>query len=222
MALEPDDLRRVDLGDGICVHVPSARLEQLEPAPPPAPTAPSGEADERDTAPAASPAWTVKPVAFGLGAGLALIALLRLGVTPHGVLAAGVLAVLAVLSTIDLRWRVLPNRIVLPATAAVLAWQVAFFPDRSAEWVLAALGGAALLLLPSLMQRGTIGMGDVKLAALLGATLGAGVLSALMLGFLALVPVALVVLLRRGAAARRATLPLGPFLALGTAIVLLA
>ena len=204
MTFETDEVRRVDIGDGIYVRVPTT-----EPAEPPvAPTSPS--------------AWTVKPYSLALGAGVALLALVRLGVTPHGVLAAGVLAVLAVLSAIDIGWRVLPNRIVLPATAAVLLYQIAFFPDHSAEWLLAALGAAVLMLLPSLVQSGAIGMGDVKLAALLGATLGAAVLSALMLGFLALVPAALVVLVRQGAGGRRATLPLGPFLALGAAVVLLA
>jgi prepilin signal peptidase PulO-like enzyme (type II secretory pathway) len=219
MMPDADDVRRVSLGDGIYVHVASAGHEQVEPAP--APTPRSDGADRSDPAPAATPSWTVTPFAVRLGAGAGLLALLRLGVTGHGVLAAGVLAVLGVLSAIDMRWRVLPNRIVLPATAAVLVWQIAFFPDRSAEWVLATLGAAALLVLPSLFQRGAIGMGDVKLAGLLGATLGASVLSALMLGFLAIVPAALVMLVRRGAAARRATLPLGPFLALGAAIVLL-
>jgi leader peptidase (prepilin peptidase)/N-methyltransferase len=62
-------------------------------------------------------------------------------------------------------------------------------------------------------------MGDVKLAVLLGVALGAGVTTALVLGFLAAAPAALVVLARRG---RRATLPYGPFLALGAAVVLLA
>jgi hypothetical protein len=52
--------------------------------------------------------------------------------------------------------------------------------------------------------------------------LGAGVLSALMLGFAALAPVALVVLVRRGAEGRRGTLPLGPFVALGAAVMSLA
>jgi hypothetical protein len=153
ITVEPDDVRRVDIGD-IYVRVPGT--EPTQPAP--APTVPGS--------------WTLKPYSLVLGAAVALLALVRLGVTPHGVLAAGVLAVLAVPAAIDLRWRVLPNRIVLPATAAVLAWQVAFFPDRSAEWLLAAGGAAALLLLPSLVKPGAIGMGDVKLAALLGATLG--------------------------------------------------
>ena len=67
----------------------------------------------------------------------------------------------------------------MPATAAVLAYQIAFVPDRVPEGLIAGVGAAVLLLLPSLVQPGAIGMGDVKLAALLGATLGAGVLSAL-------------------------------------------
>jgi leader peptidase (prepilin peptidase)/N-methyltransferase len=166
--------------------------------------------------------WSVHPLAAALGAVLALVALLRLGVTPHGIVAAGVLAVLTVLSAIDLRWRLLPNQIVLPATGVVLAWQLAFFPGRAPEWILAALGAGTLLLVPALLKPGGLGMGDVKLAALLGATLGTAVLNALTLGFLALVPVGLVLLVRRGRAARRATLPLGPFLAVGAAVVLLA
>ena len=79
---------------------------------------PTTEPAEPAAAAAAAPAWAVKPYSLVLGAVLALLALVRLGVTPHGVLAAGVLAVLAVLSAIDIGWRVLPNRIVLPATAA--------------------------------------------------------------------------------------------------------
>jgi leader peptidase (prepilin peptidase)/N-methyltransferase len=203
VSLEHDDIRRVDIGAGIYVGV--AATEPVTETPEPVPGS----------------SWGVRPDSLVLGAGLALLALVRLGATRDGILAAGVLAVLAVLSAIDLRWRVLPNKIVLPATAAVLAYQLASSPDRATEWAVAAIGAATLLLLPSLIQPGAIGMGDVKLAALLGATLGAGVLSALMLGFLALVPAALVVLIRRGAAGRRATLPLGPFLAFGGAVVLL-
>src|SRR4051812_39415852 len=125
MAFESDDVRRVDIGDGIHVHVASHR-DPVRAGP--AATAPRHEVDHADATRAATPAWNVQPFALGLGAGVGLLALLRLGVTPHGVLAAGVLAVLAVLSAVDIRWRILPNRIVLPATAAVLVWQVAFFP----------------------------------------------------------------------------------------------
>jgi len=200
MATERDAPGRVDASDGVYART---------------------AADQQD-APAIARAWSVPPAAAGVGAVLALVTLVRLGTTPHGILAAGVLALLTILSAIDLRWRLLPNRIVLPATVAVLGWQVAFFPGRAPEWLLAAVGAGALLLVPALLKPGGIGMGDVKLAALLGAALGAAVLSAIMLGFLALVPVAVAALVRRGTVARGATLPLGPFLALGAAVVLLA
>jgi leader peptidase (prepilin peptidase)/N-methyltransferase len=129
------------------------------------------------------------------------------------------LVVLAALAAVDLRARVLPNRIVAPAIAAALAWQLAFFPGRWYEWLLAGLGAGVFLLVPGLLQPGAVGLGDVKLAVLLGIALGAAVVSALMLAFLLAAPVALAVLARRG---RNATLPYGPFLALGAAIVLLA
>ena len=153
---------------------------------------------------------------------LGVVALLRLGITPHGVLAAALLVVLSVLATIDIRTRLLPNRIVLPALGAVLLWQFAFFGDRATEWLLAAGGAAVFLLLPSLLHAGAMGMGDVKLGALLGAALGAAVVPALALGSLAVLPVSLVLLVRDGRAARRATLPFGPFLAFGAAVILLA
>src|SRR3954470_1400383 len=206
MSAEHPEVRRIDVGDGIYVRAP-----QPEPAAPPPP---------KDADLAATRAWTVRPAAVAAAAGLAAVALVRLGVTAHGLLAAAVLAVLVVLASIDLQARVLPNRIVFPTAAAVLAWQLAFFPDRAAEWVLAALGAGLFMLLPSLIRPGAMGMGDVKLAVLLGAALGRDVLSALTLGCLAVLPVALWLIVR-GRGVRNATVPLGPFLALGVAVVLL-
>jgi leader peptidase (prepilin peptidase)/N-methyltransferase len=85
----------------------------------------------------------------------------------------------------------------------------------------AAVCASLLLLVPGLLRRGALGMGDVKLAGVLGAALGGKVLAALTLGSLASAPVALFLLLRSGKG-RSATLPFGPFLTLGTAVVLLA
>jgi leader peptidase (prepilin peptidase) / N-methyltransferase len=209
MSIDPHEVRRIDIGAGIYVRVPARR----EPGP--------AGGEDRPARPAGTQtrAWSLPTVALAVGAALVPLALLRLGLTPRGILAAGLLPVLAALAAIDLRSRLLPNRIVLPSLALVLAWQIAFSPGRTGEWLLAAGGAALFLLLPSLARRGAIGMGDVKLAALLGAALGADVRAALLLGFLALTPAALVVLIRRG---RQATLPLGPCLALGGALVLLA
>ena len=214
--MEPDafDIRRIDVGQDISVWVPVAPMADRGT---PAPAHPA--AAQPDPGPP-EPAWRVRPAGVAIGGAFALAALLRIGVTPTGLLAAGVLCVLGVLAVIDFDFRLLPNRIVLPAIAAVLAWQLAFFPERFAEAALAAVGAAAFLLLPSLFRRGAIGMGDVKLAALLGAALGAPVALALAVGSVAAWPAALALVVR-GASVRGATIPFGPFLAFGAAVVLL-
>jgi leader peptidase (prepilin peptidase)/N-methyltransferase len=66
-----------------------------------------------------------------------------------------------------------------------------------------------------------LGMGDVKLALLLGATLGGAILPALLLGTLAGAVPAIVALARHGAAARKHALPYGPFLVFGAVATLL-
>jgi leader peptidase (prepilin peptidase)/N-methyltransferase len=204
MAPDRDEIRRLDIGDGIYVRVPAT-----------APVAPAGAAPEPE---AGSARPRVPRAALAVGAGLGAVALARLGFSASGVLAAALLVALTALAAVDLRARVLPNRIVGPAIAGVLCWQLAFSPGRWEEWILAGLGAGAFLLLPGLLRPGAVGMGDVKLAVLLGLALGANVTSALAIAFLAAGPAALVVLARRG---RRATMPYGPFLALGAAVVLL-
>jgi prepilin signal peptidase PulO-like enzyme (type II secretory pathway) len=129
--------------------------------------------------------------------------------------------VLVVLSAIDLERGIIPNRIVLPAAGVVLIAQVALFPGQAFEWVVAAILAALVLMIPQLLRRSWMGMGDVKLALLLGATLGWGVLGAVFLAFMCVFPVALLLLIRHGSAARRMTIPFGPFLSLGGLIVLL-
>lgn len=129
-------------------------------------------------------------------------------------------ATLVVLSAIDLERGIIPNRIVLPAASIVLVAQVALFPERAGEWALAATLSAFVLMLPQLLGRRWMGMGDVKLGLLLGAALGWGVIGAVLLAFVCVFPVALLVLLRGGIAARKTTIPFGPFLALGALMVL--
>jgi leader peptidase (prepilin peptidase) / N-methyltransferase len=130
-------------------------------------------------------------------------------------------AVLLVLAAIDLERGLIPNRIVLPSFCVVLLAQVIVRPDRASEWVLAALLAAFVLLVPNLIRPAWMGMGDVKLALLIGALLGWGAFGALLLAFLGTFPVALVLIVRGGSAARKSAIPFGPFLALGALIVLL-
>jgi leader peptidase (prepilin peptidase)/N-methyltransferase len=140
----------------------------------------------------------------------------------RAVVAAIVAVTLVVVSAIDLERRIIPNRIVLPATGAVLCAQLALFPDQASEWIVSPLVLALALAIPQLLGRAWMGMGDVKLALLLGAGLGWAAFSALLLAFACVLPAAVVLLVTRGAAARKATIPFGPFMALGALIVLFA
>jgi leader peptidase (prepilin peptidase) / N-methyltransferase len=160
---------------------------------------------------------------LGLAVALPLVALVfaRFGVSARSAVGAFFVASLAVLSVIDIAERRLPNRIVLPSAAAVLAAQTLLFPDRMLEWMVAAIGASLVLLVPLLVHPAGLGMGDVKLALLLGAALGSAVITAFLVGFLAAAAYALVLLARHGLVARRRTIPLGPFLAFGGIAALL-
>ena len=140
------------------------------------------------------------------------------GLTAYAALAAGFCAVLVALSAIDANERIVPNRIVVPAAGVALVVHTAI--DPSLAWIAWALIAAAGLFLVGLAYPRGLGMGDVKLALLLGAMLGAAVTVALMLGlFAALVPAA-ALLSRHGASARKMGVPLVPFLSLGAIVAL--
>jgi leader peptidase (prepilin peptidase)/N-methyltransferase len=122
-------------------------------------------------------------------------------------------AVLLAVSITDIERRIIPNRIVLPALAIALVVQTA--RDPSAEWVLAALGAGGFFLLLALVHPAGLGMGDVKLAAFMGAWLGGDVAVAVFVGSLLGMLPALLVLVQRGSEGRKVALPYGPFLAAG-------
>jgi leader peptidase (prepilin peptidase) / N-methyltransferase len=160
----------------------------------------------------------VYPVVEAVTAILVVACFAVYGLTAYAVLAAGFCAVLVALSAIDAGERIVPNRIVVPAAGVVLVAHTAI--DPSLAWLAWALIAAAGLFLVVLAYPKGLGMGDVKLALLLGAMLGATVTVALMLGlFAALVPAAVLVS-RHGASARKMGVPLVPFLSLGAVIAL--
>ena len=125
---------------------------------------------------------------------------------------------LIAVSATDLEHRIIPNRIVVPAAAVVLAAQTALHP--SPEWALGALGAAGFLFVAALVYPAGMGMGDVKLALVMGAMLGRTVTVALMVGMVAALAPSLVLFARHGTRARKMGIPLGPFLALGSVVAL--
>jgi leader peptidase (prepilin peptidase) / N-methyltransferase len=152
---------------------------------------------------------------------IAVLAFTSYPVGAEAAIAACFAAVLVVLAACDLERRIIPNWIVVPAAAITLIANVTLLPGRSHELVLATVGAGTVLLIPNLVNGSLMGMGDVKLGILLGAGLGWGVIGAVMVAFIAIFPVALAALIRGGFAARKATLPFGPFLALGGLAILI-
>jgi leader peptidase (prepilin peptidase)/N-methyltransferase len=145
---------------------------------------------------------------------------LAFGLTAKAGIAAFFCVVLVALATIDAEHYLIPNKIVLPAAAIVLVAQTA--RDLSPEWAIAGLGAALFLFLAALAYPAGMGMGDVKLALLLGFALGRLVPVAMMIGMIsALVPSA-VMFARHGRAARKMPIPLGTFLAFGGVVALFA
>ncbi len=120
---------------------------------------------------------------------------------------------------IDLDHYIIPNVIVLPVAVIGLAANIAISPDRWLEYLAAGLLSAVFFFAVAMMRPGGMGMGDVKLAGMLGFFLGKAVLVGLFLGFLigAVVGVAL---MAAGIKGRKSRIPFGPFLAAGAVIAL--
>jgi leader peptidase (prepilin peptidase)/N-methyltransferase len=155
-------------------------------------------------------------VAFALAAAC----FLHFGVSARAFVSAIFVVVLVVLSVIDIEQGLLPNRIVLPATGVILVLQLTLFPHQAVEWIASTLGAALFFLVAFLTYRAGLGLGDVKFALLLGAGLGQGVVLGIFVGMFAAGIGGLALIAREGLAARKQTIPLGPFLAFGAVISL--
>jgi leader peptidase (prepilin peptidase) / N-methyltransferase len=144
----------------------------------------------------------------------------KFGLSGSAAVAAFVCLALVAVSATDLEHRIIPNRIVVPAGLIVLAANTALHPGP--QWAIGAVGASGFLFIAALAYPAGMGMGDVKLAFLMGAALGKTVPVALFLGvFAALIP-GLVLIARHGRAARKMGIPFGPFLALGAVVALFA
>ena len=144
----------------------------------------------------------------------------KFGLHPEALVAAAFCLVLVAVSATDIELGIIPNRIVLPAAAVILAAQTAIQP--SPQWALGALGASGFLFAAALMAPRGMGMGDVKLALVLGAMLGKTVAVGMMLGLFAAMVPAIILFIRLGVGARKVKLPFGPFLAIGAVAALFA
>lgn len=128
-------------------------------------------------------------------------------------------AALASAALFDLTERRIPNRIVLPAAATCAALTLVAGAPLS---ILAGLATILALLIVSLGWPAALGMGDVKLALLLVLGLDGDALRALALGLVLAALAGAVLLIRRGRAAWRTSLPMAPFLVAGALLAVIA
>ena len=146
--------------------------------------------------------------------------LFAFGLSPHAAAAAVFCSALVVVTATDLTHRIVPNRVVLPAAAVVLALMTAAEPGP--QWAVGAAGASGFLFAAVLAHPSGMGMGDVKLALLMGAALGRTVSVALVLAMVAALVPAVVLLARHGRKARKMAIPFAPFLAFGSVVALFA
>jgi len=124
---------------------------------------------------------------------------------------------------IDLEHRIIPNRITALGVVLALVIGLALDPAGEPERLIAGAAAGGFLLLAALAYPGGMGMGDVKLAAMMGLFLGRVVAPAILIALLAGVLVGAVIMARKGAhVGRKTAIPFGPFLALGALVAVFA
>jgi leader peptidase (prepilin peptidase) / N-methyltransferase len=124
-------------------------------------------------------------------------------------------AMLIAVASIDLELRIVPNKILLPMAVWGVGAAALVRPDALPESLIAGAAAFTALLLAALAYPGGMGMGDVKLAGVMGIYLGAAVAPALLIAFLLGSLVGVAIMARDGAAGRKKGVPFAPFMALG-------
>jgi leader peptidase (prepilin peptidase)/N-methyltransferase len=126
-------------------------------------------------------------------------------------------------TVIDIDFRIIPNKLMIAGTVAAPAILALTRPGDIPEHLIAAVAAGGFLLVAAIAYPAGMGMGDVKLAFVMGLFLGREVGVAMLAGLLAGSVIGIAIMAKKGAAAGRKTaIPFGPFLALGGLVGLLA
>ena len=160
------------------------------------------------------------PVVEALTALLFVAVGLKVGIEPELLPALALTITLVAAAETDLEHQIIPNRVMaVSAVAAVALWAIAD-PSRLPENLLAGAAAGGFLLIAAIAYPAGMGMGDVKLAGVMGLYLGASVAPALFAGFASGALVGVAIALARRSSARKQGIPFGPFLAFGGLVAL--
>lgn len=177
----------------------------------------SNERPATEQAPASwvPPAWSI----FAAAA-LAVGTIVRLGFSTNGVAWAIVQVALVGVAAYDFANRRIKNVVTVPVSLLAVLLRLAFERSAVVEILIAGLVCFLAVFALSVFLRGGLGMGDVKLAGMLGFVLGEAVVTALFVGTVVGGVAAAVLLF--GDSGRKATLAYGPYLAVGGMVAILA
>jgi leader peptidase (prepilin peptidase)/N-methyltransferase len=138
-------------------------------------------------------------------------------------LSIGLILLVVPAALIDLECRIIPNKITGLGAVYAIVVGLALDPSGEPGRLIAGAAAGGFFLLAALAYPGGMGMGDVKLAAMMGLFLGAAVAPAILIALIAGVSVGAVIIARKGQkAGRKTAVPFGPFLALGGFLAVLA
>jgi leader peptidase (prepilin peptidase) / N-methyltransferase len=157
----------------------------------------------------------------------ALTAILCVGVvvaqhTPASIaLGIGLILIVIPAALIDYEHRIIPNKITALGAIVAIVLGTALDPAGEPTRLIAGAAAAGFLLLAALAHPGGMGMGDVKLAGVMGLFLGAAVAPAILVALLSGVALGAAILARKGAKdGRKTAVPFGPFLAFGAIVAI--
>jgi leader peptidase (prepilin peptidase) / N-methyltransferase len=163
------------------------------------------------------------PIVEAVTIALCALVVVAYGTDPEAWLGLALVLLLVPVTLIDLDYRIIPNRLMLAGAVVALALLGALQPGELPEHLIAAAAAGGFFLLAVLAYPKGMGMGDVKLAAVLGLFLGRAVAPAVFVALVAGTVVGALIIARKGAReGRKTAIPFGPYLALGGLVGLFA
>lgn len=163
------------------------------------------------------------PLVEGVTGVLLVAVVLAKGADSDVWLGLALVLMLVPVTLIDIDHRIIPNKLMLLGTVVSIGLVLATRPESLTEHLIAAAGAGGFLLLAALAYPAGMGMGDVKLAAVLGLFLGRSVGPAMLFALIAGSVVGAAIIARMGVKEGRKTgIPFGPYLAFGGLVGLFA
>ena len=165
--------------------------------------------------------WCLATAAFGYGT-IILVAASHFGLTLRSMANLPIMGVLAASAFVDIRQRIVPDRLVLPGLVWVLGANVFLGIPQAVDGLIGALACGGTLFGFALLSHGSIGGGDVKLMAVVGASLGWRWGFGVLLLSQVAASVAVICLLLIGRKGWKDALPFAPFLVTFTLLAIVA